>query len=173
MFLTGAFLYLKKIFRIDFETKIINFECSFPKLVYEFEYDFNGTILVMPLSGHGHGSAIFGKFLLNNIFKHEFLAENMEYFFKIQLEEYTKNFLKYFKIVGSDLEMLPHTIKFNFGNLFEGDENLSEMINQVFSENSKDVFADVKKSYEDAFGQIFTNIFDKFLEKVPIVDLFD
>ncbi|KYB27014.1 uncharacterized protein LOC103313373 [Tribolium castaneum] len=145
-------------FDFDFEQKIVTFEVEFPQLVFEFEYDFNGTILVLPFQGHGPGEAIF---------------ENMKYFFEFWLQEYTRDGQKHYKVVQNRLVLEPDLIKFKFDNLFDGDKDLSDKVNQVFNDNSKEVFGDVKPSYESAFGHIFANIFNRLLARVPIVDLFE
>ncbi|XP_044260730.1 protein takeout-like isoform X2 [Tribolium madens] len=145
-------------FDFDFGQKTVTLDVLFPELVFEFEYDFNGTILVLPFQGHGPGVAIF---------------EKIKYFFDFWLEEYTRGGRKYYRVVRNRLVMEPELIKFKFDNLFNGDKELGDKINQVFNDNSKEVFGDVKSSYEEAFGQIFTNIFNRLLARVSIVDLFE
>lgn len=68
--------------------------------------------------------------------------------------------------------MDPKSIKFNFENLFDGDKALGDNINHVVNDNWKDVFLDVKSSYEEAFAKIFFAIFSNFLAKVPISEIF-
>lgn len=103
----------------------------------------------------------------------KFDLDNMKYFFTFNLEEYQKDGAKHFKIIDSKLVIDPELIIFQFDNLFDGDENLGKNINQVFNDNWKEVFGDVKPSYEAAFGTIFTAMFNNLLEKVSISELFD
>lgn len=68
--------------------------------------------------------------------------------------------------------MTPRSIKFDLQNLFNGNKALGNMILTVLNENWKSVYDDVQSSYEDAFAQIFTSIFNNFLSRVPTDRLF-
>ncbi|XP_068900652.1 protein takeout-like isoform X1 [Tenebrio molitor] len=145
-------------FDVNFDKKVVTLQCTFPKIVMAFDYDFNGKILLLPFYGKGPGT---------------FSIDNMKYFITFNLEEYQKDGAKHFKITDSKLVIDPELIIFQFDNLFDGDENLGKNINQVFNDNWKEVFEDVKPSYEAAFGTIFTAMFNNLLEKVSISELFD
>jgi hypothetical protein len=67
----------------------------------------------------------------------------------------------------------PQRLHFKLDNLFNGDKTLGDNINQVMNDNWKEVYGDVKSSYEEAFGKIFASVFDNLLARVPIAELFN
>ena len=98
--------------------------------------------------------------------------DNLHFTFTFNLEEYDKDGEKHYKIKDSKLIAKPELIHFQLDNLFGGDEALGKHINDVFNENWSALWEDLESSYEEAFGQIFSNIFGRFLEKVPISEIF-
>ncbi|CAH1383484.1 unnamed protein product [Tenebrio molitor] len=95
-------------FDVNFDKKVVTLQCTFPKIVMAFDYDFNGKILLLPFYGKGPGT---------------FSIDNMKYFITFNLEEYQKDGAKHFKITDSKLVIDPELIIFQFDNLFDGDEN--------------------------------------------------
>ena len=89
------------------------------------------------------------------------------------MEEYEKKGQKYLKVVEGKLVLTPGLVKFKLENLFDGDKTLGDNINSVMNENWKEVFADVKSSYEEAYSQIVETIFNNLLAKVPYDELFE
>lgn len=68
--------------------------------------------------------------------------------------------------------MTPENVHFNFENLFGGDKMLGEVMNRVVNENWMDVFGDVREGYENAFGQIYKHLANRFFRMVPINRIF-
>lgn len=46
--------------RVDFEKKSTNVEYLFPKVIFEFKYDFDGHVLSEYIKGKGSGKSCFG-----------------------------------------------------------------------------------------------------------------
>jgi hypothetical protein len=63
-------------------------------------------------------------------------------------------------------------MNFKLDNLFNGDKALGDNLNQLMNDNWKELYIDVKSSYEEAFGKIFASVFDNLLARVPIAQLF-
>lgn len=66
----------------------------------------------------------------------------------------------------------PENVKFNFENLFNGDERLGKEMNNILNENWSDVYNDVKSGYEESFGIIFGDFANRIYSKIPFKDLF-
>jgi hypothetical protein len=82
----------------------------------------------------------------------------------LYLEEYEKKNKKYYKVVKNTLLIEPQGLHYKLDNLFNGDKALGD--------NGKEVYADVKTSYEEAFGKIFATVSDNLLTRVPVAELF-
>ncbi|KAJ3651228.1 hypothetical protein Zmor_017279 [Zophobas morio] len=145
-------------FDFDFDKKTITFECSVSNIRVEAEYDFKGRIMVIPFNGKG--SAVI-------------TLDDVNFVFTFNLDEYDKSGEKYYKIKKSTLVAGPQLIHFQLDNLFGEDEALGKHLNDVFNENWKALWDDVESSYEEVFNQLITNDFDRFLEKVPVSEIFD
>ncbi|XP_044260426.1 protein takeout-like [Tribolium madens] len=145
-------------FELDLEKKSAHLECDFDEVKLIADYDINGKILLLPVYGSGPAQVILEK------------VHGIENF---TLEEYEKKGKKHLKVVSEVLSLDPSLIKFNFDNLFNGDKALGDNINQVVNENWKEVWGDIKSSYEDAFGQIIMGLFNNLLAKIPIEELLD
>jgi asparagine synthetase A len=90
----------------------------------------------------------------------------------LHLEEYEKKNKKYYKVTQKKLLVEPQMLNFKLDNLFNGDKVLGDNINQVMNDNSKEMYADLRSSYEEAFWKIFVAVFDNLLTRVPIAQLF-
>ncbi|XP_044260586.1 protein takeout-like [Tribolium madens] len=141
-----------------FKDNHLKIDAEFPEIKLVFEYEINGRILVLPISGKGPGSI--------TMVKPKFVID-------FPLQEYEKNGTKYYKIGKQSLSIEPQKMHFELENLFNGDKILAENVLQIMNDNWKEVYGDVQSSYEEAFGKIFKSIFDNFLTKVPKSDLFD
>ncbi|KAJ3651226.1 hypothetical protein Zmor_017277 [Zophobas morio] len=145
-------------FDFDFNKETITFECSVSNIRVEGEYDFKGRIMVIPFNGKGSGVITL---------------DDVNFVFTFNLDEYDKNGEKYYKIKESTLVAVPQLIHFQLDNLFGEDEALGKHLNDVFNENWKVLWDDVGSSYEEAFNQLITHAFGRFLEKVPVSEIFE
>ena len=100
------------------------------------------------------------------------LVDDYHLVLNFDLEEEEKKGKKHYKIAKQKLTIEPKLIEFKLDNLFDGDKALGDNINKVMNDNWSELFADVRPSYEDAFGKIFASIFGNLLAKVPVSDLF-
>ena len=88
------------------------------------------------------------------------------------LEEQEKKGKKHYKVASQKFVLNPQLVKFKLENLFDGDKALGDNINQVLNDNWSEVLADVKPSYEEAFGKIFSSIFNNVLGKMSTTEIF-
>lgn len=66
----------------------------------------------------------------------------------------------------------PERIYFYFDNLFDGNKRLGEAINNLFNENWRDIFDDIKMGYEESFGLVFRNLGQMFYKKIPFNNIY-
>ncbi|XP_044261204.1 protein takeout-like [Tribolium madens] len=143
----------------DLVEKRLTLDLHYSQVKMEFHYEINGKMLLLPIYGKGPGFIHF--------------LGRPRFVFNFELQEYQKNKKKYFKVNNTSLLMEPQLIKFHLENLFNGDKTLGDNVVQVMNDNWREVFNDVRGSYEEAFSQIFGAIFNNLLNKIPIVELFD
>jgi hypothetical protein len=102
----------------------------------------------------------------------EIILENVQYRLYFTFEEYTRDNQNYLLVIDSKLASHPESLKFHFGNLFK-DEILNDGFNREISQNWKTVFEQFGAIYFDSYAQGYGNVLNNFLEKVPLIDLFD
>ncbi|KAJ3664928.1 hypothetical protein Zmor_000460 [Zophobas morio] len=134
---------------MDFNTNVLRLDVEYPVVKFEFDYEIDGKILVMPIRGHG--------------------PENTSFEVIFTLEE--KN--KYYKVVNSTMVFKKlEAMRINLENLFDGNKELGDKINVVLNENWKGIFQDLKDVYQKLNSEILTSTFSKFLDKVSASELF-
>ncbi|CAH1383478.1 unnamed protein product [Tenebrio molitor] len=143
--------------KMDFEKNILELDVDYPEIIMNFECEINGQLLVLPVQGEGPGRI--------NLNKPKFVLT-------LYLEKYEKKNNKYYTVVKNKLLIDLQRMNFKLDNLFNGDKALGDNLNQVMNDNWKELYIDVKSSYEEAFGKIFASVFDNLLARVPIAQLF-
>jgi hypothetical protein len=88
-------------------------------------------------------------------------------------EEKMKKGKTFFRFVSSDIHVDPGLAWFNFENLFNGDKQLGDNVNQVINDNWKEVFDDVKSSYIQVINRVCTELLNNFFGKVSVEEAFD
>lgn len=67
-FTIGCFVNFFKICRIDWDTPSISINITLPHIRTEADYDINGKVLVVPISGKGKSNGTFSK-LENSLYR--------------------------------------------------------------------------------------------------------
>lgn len=75
-------------------------------------------------------------------------------------------------MTGYSLEMNPKKVVFDFRNIVEGNQQLSDEILKTINENSLGVYSDVKNGFGKAFSEIYIGAANNFFMKVPEDELF-
>ncbi|KAH0821070.1 hypothetical protein GEV33_001721 [Tenebrio molitor] len=119
-------------FEFDFEGKTLTVAGVVPKIMVECQYEFDGKILLLPIKGKGPSTIVL---------------ENMKVSGLFDYEEKMKKGKTFIRFVSSDIHVDPELAWFNFENLFNGDKQLGDNVNQVINDNWKEVFDDLKSSY--------------------------
>jgi hypothetical protein len=92
--------------------------------------------------------------------------------FTFTFEDYTKDKQNYFLVIETKLEMDVQSMTFHFENLFK-DKILNEGFNRELDASTKKVLEYTFPIYLDSYGQGYERVFNNFLEKVPLTELFD
>ncbi|RZC41751.1 JHBP domain containing protein [Asbolus verrucosus] len=149
--------------KFEFENNTINMECIFPELRFEFDYNFVGKLLLVPIRGAGPGNAS--------------LADT-KFIITFHMEEYEKDGKKFLKVVESEVKKLPRLMTVHLGNL-TGENDVLRFglgniidINKLINDNWAQLFDEVKNAYQEFYARTFSVIFNNLLEKVPISELF-
>ncbi|XP_063924777.1 uncharacterized protein LOC135138722 [Zophobas morio] len=144
--------------RLDFGpvTSTLTIEASYSELTWESELEAQGTVVLLPL---------------NVITPGELIMYNPTLSFTIKLEEYEKG-ATYFRVIDSEFDMKSaDRLKIEFKQLFPN-RRLNDEFNSALSEKGLQTF-ELFKHLQVAFAPHFGSVFNNFLEKVPVVELFD
>ncbi|XP_036343299.1 protein takeout-like [Rhagoletis pomonella] len=116
------------------------------------DYTIKGRVLVLPITGTGKSNIT----MVNVRIHIRFTGVPME-----------KPDGLYMKVKDVRLDVQPDKMIFNFDNLFNGDKMLGETMNGFLNENWKDIYHEVRDSFNEAFAQIFTTVIDTVFSKYP------
>ncbi|KAF5284906.1 hypothetical protein FQA39_LY16861 [Lamprigera yunnana] len=124
---------------------------------WEAEYSVHGRILMLPISGNGTCT---------------YHLKNVKIKFDMQGEVIERNGKQYLEIKENKVLLRPEEVRFEFRNLFNGDEQLGNEMNKLLNENWKEVFYDVVHAYEEAVGAVFKLYINKIFNKIPYDEIF-
>jgi hypothetical protein len=94
------------------------------------------------------------------------------YTINFTFEEYTKDNQDYLLVIDSKMVVEPQSVKFYVGNFFK-DKILNDAFSHELTANWKKVVAYFVSIYCDKYAQAYGDFFNRFLEKVPLAELFD
>ncbi|RZC40990.1 JHBP domain containing protein, partial [Asbolus verrucosus] len=149
-------------FNVHFDSNIINMEFTVPQLRVEFDYDYDGKVLSIPIKGTGHGHVILN---------------DPNFVVTFYLKEYQKDSENFFRVVDSEVTLLINKMGINFENLVPtggvaglGLGNIDP--NKLLNDNGQIIYEEVHSDYEKTYAEVFATIFNNLLEEVPISELF-
>ncbi|CAH1382501.1 unnamed protein product [Tenebrio molitor] len=141
---------------MNFEDKTLTIVMKNPEMRYEFDYETKGVMFVIPIESSGPALVT---------------AQNVTYTLSFSFEEYTRDGQKYFQVIDTKLEMAPQSMTAHFKNLFRS-KNLEDAFNQEITLNWKQATQYFESIYFDSYAQGYGDVFNNFLEKVPVAELF-
>ena len=89
---------------------------------------------------------------------------------KFDLQEYERDGT-YFRVVGTGIDIQTRDVTFDFKKLFPS-ERLNREFNSAMTEKWSEIFAGFQHMLQ-MYTPFFGAMFDGFLEKVPVAELFD
>ncbi|CAH1159734.1 unnamed protein product [Phaedon cochleariae] len=148
-----------KIVRVHYDqnNKILNFTADYPELRQEAKYNMSGK--VMMLSVHGFGDSILR-------LKEPTIVHVATF------KEKTKMGKKHLHIEDYSLRFTIKGARYDFKNMFDGDEKLSGVVSKVLNDNWNVIFEDVRDGYEQTYGLVCKAIANQFFDTVPMEDIF-
>lgn len=90
----------------------------------------------------------------------------------LQGESLLKKDKSYLNVKTYNVTLQPENVRFEFENLFDGDERLAAPLRQVVNDHAKDVFEDVRSGYEKSLGLIFQSVTNRLFGMVPFQYIF-
>ncbi|KAG5897207.1 hypothetical protein JTB14_022558 [Gonioctena quinquepunctata] len=142
--------------KLDAKKNIIKFTMVIPELKQTSNYNMTGRLLVFPVFGNGRSTIV---------------QSNVTVIHKIKFE-FDKEKDKHLNPKSYAITVKPEKMRFQFGNLFNGNKLLSSRIHAVVNENWEVIWGDVSKDFEEAYGNVFHSFALKFFEKVAVADIF-
>ncbi|KAJ3651202.1 hypothetical protein Zmor_017254 [Zophobas morio] len=123
----------------------------------EADYKMSGKLLLFPINGHGKCN--------NTLYECEAM-------YNTRCEKYTKNNKKYIRITDFVFKLKPKKVVFDFKNLVDGNEYLSNEVLKTANENPMQVYADVGPAFDEAIAKIEKEIVNRVFSRVPEDELF-
>lgn len=121
------------------------------------QYTLKGRILLLPIGGHGLANSTYGDVKIHV----HMLAKPVQ-----------KNGKSHYSIEELTMTFDPGMAHSFYGNLIEGNEQLTAETNKVFNENWKEIVKEARPVYEEALAGVFKAYIQTIFSRVEIDDLF-
>ncbi|XP_055384445.1 protein takeout-like [Condylostylus longicornis] len=129
----------------------LNFELTLPVFSIDGTYKLDGRILALPLQGEGHVAGDF---------------ENIKVKVKMIIETVKRDDKEYFRFKQINIKAKMGTGKIHFDNLFNGNKELGEAINESINENivamANEILPSAERALENKFLEIGNQIFKTY-----------
>jgi Haemolymph juvenile hormone binding protein (JHBP) len=156
--ITGLSTAVVNKVRTKFDKKFgLKAECLTEKIEILGNYTMDGQILVLPIKGRGK--------MLNSM-------TNVKTLIDLRGDYFDKDGETYINITSFKMRLIPGGATFNFENLFNGDQELSQTINNFMNENWEIVEQTLLPGYEAKLGDEYREIANKLFHKVPMKMIF-
>ena len=99
-------------------------------------------------------------------------SDECETVYNMRCEKYTKKNQKHIRMTDIVIKLKPQGIVFDFVNLIDGNEQLSNEVLKTLNENSMEVYADLGPSFNEAIAKIEKEIINRVFSRVPEDELF-
>ncbi|XP_068901954.1 circadian clock-controlled protein daywake-like [Tenebrio molitor] len=142
---------------MNFYDKTLAIQLTNPEVRYEFDYEAKGKMFLLPIDTSGHATVIL---------------HNVTYDVTYMFGEHTKDNKKYFQVIDFNFEMKPQDVTLLFQNLLK-DKELNDAFSRAMSKDWKQVFGGIGYLYAQTYGKTYSVIFNNFLSKVPITEIFN
>ncbi|XP_055383167.1 protein takeout-like [Condylostylus longicornis] len=129
-----------------------------PNLKINAKYDVKGKVLGLPIEGDGPLEMEIG---------------NVDVSLKIKLKESEKKDDKtYTKVDKYKILIDAKSFKINLKNLFKGDKNLGQSMNELLNKNWQTIWTEVRSDVGKIVGKFITDILNDVFTSLPYEDLF-
>ncbi|XP_044760922.1 uncharacterized protein LOC123318379 [Coccinella septempunctata] len=128
-----------------------------PLLTFEFDYSTGGKIASLPIEGNGHGWAKF---------------YNGNYSYSYNFDTTTRKGKHYMNIGKDKVTIEPEKMQSELGNLFNGNKQLGDNLNNFLNENWRDLLKEFDPVITEVYGSIAKGILKKIYGRIPLEELF-
>ncbi|XP_039954587.1 protein takeout-like [Bactrocera tryoni] len=142
----------KDLLSSKFETYV-----TIPNLVVDGEYVSSGKVLLLPMDAIG-----FAKIEM----------KNTRLSLKFKFDEECKDGKQYAKIKALKCKLTPELIVMQFDNLFNGNKQLGESLNQMINDNWKILWADMESQVNEAVAGIVKRLLANIISVLPYDDFY-
>ncbi|XP_063223827.1 protein takeout-like [Bacillus rossius redtenbacheri] len=148
--------------RHNFEKRSIFTDFVTPQLDVTAEYDLAGKLLSLPIKGHGDTDLTIYNLRVLYDMEYDLIKK--------------KNGKKYYHMKNNDMSYNVTGGHIHLTNLFNGDKELGDRMNEFLNENFMDVFAQVGPSVAESMNELFKRLnghifnfipFDEFYTDLP------
>ncbi|XP_036344708.1 circadian clock-controlled protein daywake-like, partial [Rhagoletis pomonella] len=125
---------------------------TIPNLVVDGEYISSGKVLILPMDATGYA---------------KIKLKNSKLSLKFKSEEVRKDGKQFIKIKDLKCKLTPELMKVKFENLFNGNEQLANSLNQLINDNWKVLYSDMEDQINDAVAKIVKRLLAGVLRVLP------
>ncbi|XP_066156125.1 protein takeout-like [Euwallacea fornicatus] len=142
----------------DFDRQKMSIRVTVENSTIVGNYDMDGKIMVLPVMGKGRFKITIKNF-------------ELKYYVSYKLEK--KQGVNYAKLQRDDtLEWKIEKAHFRFDNLFNGNKQMSDTVNNFINENDQDVLNELGSGITDLVKLIAYKVGESVLGNIPFDDLF-
>ncbi|KAJ8979599.1 hypothetical protein NQ317_019487, partial [Molorchus minor] len=144
---------------LDLPKRNIKVTVAFKRLTLDCQYDIDGQILVLPIKGNGPAKMIFDGVVVDYSFDYDLIKKT--------------DGLQY--IDPNIRPKVTYTLDnahYKFDNLFNGDKNLGDTMNEFLNEHGPEVNKDLGESISQTINAVATNIIQGIITLVPYDKVF-
>uniref|UniRef100_A0A1B0DRJ5 Uncharacterized protein n=1 Tax=Phlebotomus papatasi TaxID=29031 RepID=A0A1B0DRJ5_PHLPP len=142
----------------DYDGTKAELEIKAPRFTLIGPYRINGKLLLLDIKGSGTSNVTL---------------ENVLGRMKFKLKKIVRDNVEYAEVEKLKLNINISRMHMHFDQLFNGDKQMEEYGHQFINENSKLVFEDIKPSAMKTFGQIWQDILNHILSRIPYRSFFN
>ncbi|KAL0281493.1 UNVERIFIED_CONTAM: hypothetical protein PYX00_002465 [Menopon gallinae] len=153
----GLSNYEIKNINIDFDRKEIQAEAFVPVLNMKSQYETNGKILNLPITGSGDSHS-----------KYTGVKANI----KLKFKPENRNGQEYWNLEKSDFDVDVQHADIYLDNLFNGNKQLGDTMNTLIAENWQLVFQEMKPAVRDTVNALVSDMTSKVFNHFSLEELF-
>ncbi|KAG7200226.1 hypothetical protein KM043_017703 [Ampulex compressa] len=151
----GTTSFILKSVRIDTDKDRIRLKLYIPRLEMLANYDMNGKILMLPITGSGTARGNY---------------TDIDVLATIQGERYQdrRTGETHYRVNDFYVDFDVGHVSIHLDNLFNGDDTLSDAMNLFLNDNWKAVTAEIKPALEETVCDLFKKLSNKIYSKYPL-----
>ncbi|XP_022909552.1 protein takeout-like [Onthophagus taurus] len=146
-----------KILNANIQANHWEFEVSIDPMIIESQYEINGRILILPITGNGPSKITLEKGI---------------YSYVVDLKTIEKKGVEYLAIDKSNLEAKLGHVRFHFENLFNGDKRLGDQMNTFVNENWEEFLKELYPAMVKIMRTIVDNTITGYFSTIPKKDVY-